>query len=191
MRDRPRSLWDRTGQLPPQQSAASATYSGLRGGGLAAHLHSSLCLPMISSQPCGCPWGRRLCRTLPVRKGRLTETDARHSGGPEAPVGQVECTPEGHFILSGQALKAPLIHPGQCGPVGWVSSHKPKCRRFDSRSGMPGLQVQSPRGVPLKDNPSIFPFHTHVLSLSFSLPPPLSRKSRSMSLGADEKQTNH
>lgn len=68
MGDPPRSLWDRTWPASSTTSAKSATSPGLRGGGLAAHLHSSLCVPMISSRPCSRPWDRRLCLTLQMRK---------------------------------------------------------------------------------------------------------------------------
>lgn len=35
------------------------------------HLHSSLCVPVISSWPCSRPQGRRLCPTLQMRKWRV------------------------------------------------------------------------------------------------------------------------
>ena len=108
------------GQLPPQTSATLATSSGLWGGGLATHLHSSLCVPMISCWPCGRPWGRRLCPTLQMRKWRLTEINAPTwvvilPGLGQAPWwaqgsnGQVECGQGDPFTLSSRALKTPLI----------------------------------------------------------------------------------
>ena len=44
-------------------------------------------------------------------------------------------------------LKRNRASPEWCGPVGWVSSCKPKDFQFDSQSGhMPGLRVGSPLG---------------------------------------------
>ena len=55
----------------------------------------------------------------------------------------------------------------------WALSGKPKSRRFNSQSGhMPGLQVQSPVGVRVRGNQSMFFLRINVflsLSLPFSL----------------------
>lgn len=70
MGNQPCSLWDSAWPASPTTSAKSATSPGLPGGGLATYLHSSLCVPMISSQPCSRPWDRRLCLTLQMRGHR-------------------------------------------------------------------------------------------------------------------------
>ena len=62
------------------------------------------------------------------------------------------------------------LSPGWHGTVGWASSCEPKSPWFDSWSGhMPGLQVQSLVRACVEGNRWVF------LSLSFSLPSPLSK----------------
>ena len=61
-------------------------------------------------------------------------------------------------------------NPDQCGSLGWVSFHKAKGHQFDPWSRhMPELWVQSLVGAHMRGNQSMF------LSLSFSLPSPLSK----------------
>lgn len=67
-----------------------------------------------------------------------------------------------------------LPSPGQCGPVGWVSSCRPKRHRFDSRSAhMPGLPtgVVPSRGSCKKQSMDASLSHQY---LSFSLSSPRS-----------------
>ena len=66
--------------------------------------------------------------------------------------------------------------PDRRGSVGWVSSHKTKGRRFNSWSGhTPGLQARPLAGGVRE---TTYPYISHTsmfLSLSFSLPSPLSK----------------
>ena len=76
------------------------------------------------------------------------------------------------YVIHMKILK---IGPGQCASVGWMSSLKAKCRRFNFQSGhVPGLRVRSPVGACTEGNQSMFLSHPDV-SLPFSLPPPLSK----------------
>ena len=61
--------------------------------------------------------------------------------------------------------------PGWCGSVDWALACEPKGRWFDSQSGhMPGLQVRFPGVGRGRGNHTLM-----FLSLSFSLPSPLSK----------------
>ena len=80
-----------------------------------------------------------------------------------------------------------IYSPGQCGSVGWVSSHKPKDRGFNSQSGQtPGLLVWSPVGACTGGNQSMLLSHIDVslshqcFSPSLSPSLPLSRESIKM-----------
>ena len=82
-------------------------------------------------------------------------------------------------------------YPSQCGLVE-ASSHKPKCRRFDSQSGhMPGLQVCFPFRVCVRDSQSMLLSHI-TISLPLSLPPfPLSKIIKHvLGWGLKEKKTS-
>ena len=60
-------------------------------------------------------------------------------------------------------LKNTQYSPDQCDWVGWPLSGKAKGRWFDSRSGhRPGWQVQSPDGVRMRGNWSVFLSHIDV-----------------------------
>ena len=60
---------------------------------------------------------------------------------------------------------------GWCGSVDWVLDCKTNGRWFDSQSGhMPGLQTRSPAGGRARGNQTLL-----LLSLSFSLPSPISK----------------
>ena len=72
---------------------------------------------------------------------------------------------------------------GWCGSVGWMSSHKPKCYQFDSQWG-PGLRVWSWLGCIWKATNRCFSLTWIFTSLSFSLPPCLSKSKQT------NKQTN-
>ena len=73
-------------------------------------------------------------------------------------------------------IRKDVFHPEQCGLVDWVLSCKPKGRRFDSWLGhMPGLRVQSWLGHIRKATDRCFSLASMFFSLSFSLPPPLSK----------------
>ena len=57
------------------------------------------------------------------------------------------------FMLDILLVLEKLQSPGWWGPVGGASSHKPKGQWFNSQTvHMPGLQVQSPFGVPKEGN---------------------------------------
>ena len=64
----------------------------------------------------------------------------------------------------------PQNYPDWRGSLGWASSHKAKGHWFRYLSGhLPGLQARSPVGACVRGNWSI------LLSLSFSLPSPISK----------------
>ena len=66
-----------------------------------------------------------------------------------------------------------LNSPDWCGSVDWTLSHKAKGCWFDPQSGhMPGLWVQSPVGVCMISNQSVFMSHTNVSLPLFLLPFP-------------------
>ena len=69
-----------------------------------------------------------------------------------------------------------LSYPHRSAVVGWASSHKVQCRQFDSWSGhMPGLRVRSQSGCVQEATNRCFFLTSMFLSLSFSLPSPLSK----------------
>ena len=56
-----------------------------------------------------------------------------------------------------QQLESGVWNPGQCGSVGWSLPHRVKGHRLDSQSRhKPGLQVQSPVGMCMRGNQSMF-----------------------------------
>ena len=65
--------------------------------------------------------------------------------------------------------------PGGCSSVDWVPACKPKGHQFDSQSGhMPGLLARSPAGDMWEVTDWSMSHTLMFLSLSFSLPSPLS-----------------
>ena len=66
--------------------------------------------------------------------------------------------------------------PDWCGSIGWASFCKAKSCQFDCRSGhMPGLWVWSQSGYIGEATNRCFSLTSMFLSLSFSLPSPLSK----------------
>lgn len=107
----PHPLGDKAGQLPPRHLPQRPH---LLGCGAEAWVPTCIprCVPMISSQPCSRPRGRRLCPTLQMMEWKLKEMTPRlvilpgrrqTLRGPKALIAQVECAHGGHFLLSSRA----------------------------------------------------------------------------------------
>ena len=79
----------------------------------------------------------------------------------------------------GKGNKSTCISPGCCGSEDSVLVCETKGCWFDSQSGhMPGLQARSPMGGAQEATDQCFSHTLMFLSLSFSLPPPLSKNKK-------------